>query len=153
SECGESGWVALHDPSSDTKIGARGVHGIQLANDPTRIYRGWFGYRGARNPHIVVISPWPEEELLAIESKDVQWNGQQSPVLSGDVEQEKRLASREEPAQQIELEYWYLCPKSLVLRRGDGPCPLTNDPKRFRVRINDETRQDEKRGVIGYQGC
>ena len=59
SECGESGWVALKDPASETKIGAKGVTGFQLEQDPSRIYRGWFGFKdkGSRNPQIVVISP------------------------------------------------------------------------------------------------
>lgn len=59
SECGESGWVALKDPASETKIGAKGVTGFQLEQDPSRIYRGWFGFKdkGSRNPQIVVMSP------------------------------------------------------------------------------------------------
>ena len=125
SECGESGWIALRDPSADTKIGAKGVSGFQLEADPSKIYRGWFGYKGARNQHIVVLSPWPDED---------QPNGQMEQLELGSVHR-------------------YLCPKSLVVREGDGPCPLTNDPKRFRVRISIDIRQDEKRGALGDQGC
>jgi DEAD/DEAH box helicase domain-containing protein len=40
SECGESGWMALHDPSEDTHIGAQGVSGFKLDGEPARIYQG-----------------------------------------------------------------------------------------------------------------
>ena len=124
SECGESGWVALHDPSKDSRIEAQGVRGIQLGSDPTRIYRGWFGHKGGRSPDIVVISPWSNEE----EARGAQT--------------------------QLAFEHDYLCAKSLVLRKGDGPCPLTEDPKRFRVRVNRSTGKDDKSGVVfGDQGC
>ena len=128
SECGESGWIALHDPRADTLIGARGVVGIQLEADPTRIYRGWFGSRGTHSPSIVVISPWTELDTEAQKATGVQ----------------EGFAFTEH----------YLCPKSLVLRQGDGPCPLSGDPKRFRVKVNRDTRQDDQRGmVLGDQGC
>ncbi|PYP82904.1 MAG: helicase [Blastocatellia bacterium AA13] len=126
SECGEAGWVALHNPAEDSKIEARGVQGIGLDSDPTRIYRGYFGYKGKRSPNIVIISPWSSSE----ETKD-------SAVQS-----------------ELDFQRYYLCPKSLVLRLGDGPCPLTNDPKRFAVKVNQETTKDEKTGAaFGDQGC
>jgi DEAD/DEAH box helicase domain-containing protein len=41
-----------------------------------------------------------------------------------------------------------------VIRQGDGPCPLTSDPKRFRVKSNRDVRQDQTTGVTqGDQGC
>lgn len=40
-----------------------------------------------------------------------------------------------------------------MIRRGDGPCPLTGDVHRFRVRIDNRTRQLENGRVIGDQGC
>lgn len=128
SECGESGWVALHDLRADTRIGAHGVNGIQLDADPTRIYRGWFGPQGRRSPHIVVLSPWTAADTAAAQAAGVQHAfGFTTP---------------------------YLCPKSLVLRDGDGPCPLTGDPKRFRVKVNRATRHDDRSGVVvGDQGC
>ena len=156
SECGESGWVALRDASSETKIGAKGVNGFLLDSDPTHIYRGWFGYKGARNPNIVVLSPWIEQPA---DASDVLPGVQTEPTVTtaglNDGGAESAALSSEKPKQQLEFafKHWYLCPKSLVLRLEDGPCPLTNDPKRFRVRVNNETRVDEKRGVLGDQGC
>ena len=173
SECGESGWVALHDPTSDTQIGAKGVEGFLLESDPTKIYRGWFGYKGVRNPNVVVIGPWPEEEreevvaglpevvaglptepLTSTEGLTVssETYGQADGGVGRPAPNE---GEPEKPKEQMEFgfKHWYLCPKSLVLRMEDGPCPLTNDPKRFRVRVNSETRQDDKHGVVGDQGC
>jgi len=124
SECGDAGWVALHDPRSDSLIGARGVSGLQLDPDATRIYRGWFGYKGVKSPHLVVISPWSDTDTAA------------------------------EQQQSLPFAQWYLCPKQLVLREGDGPCPLSDDAKRFRVKINRDTYRDKKRGVVvGDPSC
>jgi DEAD/DEAH box helicase domain-containing protein len=126
SECGESGWIALHDVGKDAAIGACGVDGFQLESDPSKIYRGWFGYKGARNPHLVVLSPLTSAEIKAAKARQEQFG----------------------------FEDLYLCPKSLVVRRGDGPCPLTHDPRRFRVKVNRAKRKDEKRGVaVGDQRC
>lgn len=127
SECGESGWVALHDPSKNSVIQAQAVKGFQLTDDPQKIYRGWFGQKGAKNQYVVVVSPWSEEDV----------------------------AAEAEPGTQIEIEsfHQYLCPASLVIRAGDGPCPLTGDGRRFRVRINDNTRKLENGEVVGDQGC
>ena len=127
SECGESGWIAIHDPKEDTRIGARGVNGYKLDADPTKIYRGWFGYRGTHSSHIVVLSPWTDADTVAAEASGTQ------PAFA--------------------FTALYLCPKSLVVREGDGPCPLTSDPKRFRVKVSRETRQDDRLGVVGDQGC
>jgi DEAD/DEAH box helicase domain-containing protein len=61
----------------------------------------------------------------------------------------------EKPSQtEFDFKQDYLCPKSLIIRTGDGPCPLTNDPKRFRVKVNRDTRKDEETGNFhGDQGC
>ena len=141
SECGESGWVGLADPNSETKIGAKDVNGVQLDTDPSKIYRGWFGYKGVRSPNIVVFSPATQE------TEEILWQDQRTFGF----ESQKTL----QPAQQQEFGFkdWYICPKSLVLRLEDGPCPLTNDPKRFRVKVNSETRQDQKQNTVGDQGC
>lgn len=176
SECGESGWVALHDPSTEAQIGAQGVNGFQLDSDPTRIYRGWFGYKGARNPHVVVISPWHEGEPPTGATEP--GSGQHDVVSGLQTEPPATTAGRngtgetlsqsdgavgipapsqneEAPKQQQEFGFkeWYLCPKHLVLRLEDGPCPLSNDPKRFRVRVNNETEQDKRQNTVGNQGC
>ena len=136
SECGESGWVAMLDHESDTKIGAKGVVGFKLSDVPKDIYRGWFGYKGARSPHLVVVSPWHGEEHVT--------DGPETDGIKADDESRQG---------EFDFKHWYLCPKSLVLRQDDGPCPLTGDPKRFRVQINMDFRKDEKRGVVGDQGC
>ena len=126
SECGESGWVALHDPSADARIQAQGVSGISLRDTVDQIYRGWFGRDGGRNQYIVVISPWGEGSGTSSEG-------------------EGKTSKRSQPD--------YLCPTSLVLRKGDGPCPLTGDGRRFRVRVDRRTRTDDQGRVIGEQGC
>ena len=122
-ECGESGWIALHDRSKDASLQATGVEGIQLDSDPTRIYRSWFGQKGQRSAHLVVISPFRE-------------------------------ASQTGEAQPNLFDVWQLHPKSLVLRHGEGHCPLTYDPKSIKVRINKQAKKDEISGTVsGVQGC
>lgn len=157
SECGESGWIGLHDPSTEAQIGARGVNGFEIDADPTRIYRGWFGYKGGgRSPSLVVISPWPEE-TESVEPDPIQWQDEKSfgfeePSLQPQPSEQTTRQKR--PGQQeFGFKDWYLCPKSLVLRLEDGPCPLTNDPKRFRVRVNSDTRPDSRQNNVGDQGC
>ena len=135
SECGESGWVGLADPTTETQIGAKGVSGFQLDSEPSKIYRGWFGFKGMRNPNIVVISP------------DTEVTGE-GPLSEGEGAQAENLSQ-----QAFGFKQWYMCPKSLVLRLEDGPCPLTNDPKRFKVKVNHETRLDKKQNTVGDQGC
>jgi DEAD/DEAH box helicase domain-containing protein len=127
SECGESGWVARHDPSKDSLIRARGVDDIQLLSDPAKIYQDWFGRGGYKSQYIVVISPWPDDEASLPSEGAVQ---QTLPVVHD-----------------------YLCPASLVLRTGAGPCPLTGDSRRFRVRVSRAFRQLASGAVVGDQGC
>lgn len=124
SECGESGWIAVHDPGKDALIGSRGVTGIQLIDSPSKIYENWFAAgRERKSQYVVVICPWTKRD-------DV-------------LEQQKKLVFDKD----------YLCADSLVLRKGDGPCPLSGESDRFRVKVSRETRTTEKYGVIGDQGC
>ena len=148
SECGESGWVGLHDPSSEAQIGAKGVNGFQLDSEPSKIYRGWFGYKGSRSPSIVVISPWPKETEAESPEK-IEWEAQKTLGLGTE-----QPTLQPQPVQkEFGFKEWYLCPKSLVLRLEDGPCPLTGDPKRFRVQVNNETELDKRQNTVGNQGC
>jgi len=127
SECGESGWIGLHKPAEDTTIQASGVMGIQLGDNPADIYRGWFGYQGKKSQYIRVVSPWTEQDS-ALEQKEPQ---QSSWVENQD----------------------FFCPASLILRKGDGPCPITGSNQRFRVRVSGHIRVLENGDVIGDQGC
>jgi DEAD/DEAH box helicase domain-containing protein len=136
SECGESGWIALHDPSKISSINAKGVDGIQLTADPTHIYRGWFGHKGQKSQYIVILSPWDQnDDICADNPKQI--------TLS---ELEKGQAPEKE-------DHDYLCPTSLVVRKGDGPCPLTDNTQRFRVRVDRRIRPTRNGSVVGDQGC
>ena len=44
-------------------------------------------------------------------------------------------------------------PAKLVLRRDDGPCPLSGDARRFRVKVNREAGKTDEGVVVGDQGC
>ncbi len=141
SECGESGWIAIVDHDSETKIQATGVNGVQLIADPKKIYREWFGYKGQRSTSIVVLSP---RELTTSDlSSRTRESSDGSLTTSATVSVQKDFGFSD----------WYLCPKSLVLRNEDGPCPLTADHLRFPVQINRDTEKDEKGVVHGDQGC
>ncbi len=127
SECGESGWIAIDDPTKESELQNQGVDGMQLLDDPAAIYRAWFGENGEKNKHLVVISPWkgsdrPEKERLPVQ-----------------------LSLKDNRD--------FLCPDSLVLRKGDGPCPLTDSPKRMQVRVIARTRVNPKNKVIGDPCC
>lgn len=136
SECGESGWVALHDPDLDALINSREVSGWGLEGDPSKIYRGWFGHKdqhsglNRKSQYVFVISPWREKEN----------KGMDKPP--------EPLALTTKDAKE-----YFFCPESLVVRRGDGPCPLTGDTRRFRVSIDNRTRKLENGRVAGDQGC
>lgn len=161
SECGESGWVALHDPGEDSRIAALGTEGMQLISDPTKIYREWFGYKGRRSQHIVVFSPSPKEEKKIAtkqqaENQDLQWQNQLAFDFKKDFQKQQTLTEVNQESEQLEFDFnhYYICSKSLVLRKGDGPCPLTNDVKRFRVKVNNERRRNENSNeMLGEQGC
>jgi DEAD/DEAH box helicase domain-containing protein len=127
SECGEAGWVARHDPSKDSLIRARGVDGMQLLSEARKIYQDWFGRGGNKSQYIVVISPWTDADALAETEAGVQ--------------------------QTTQVIHDYLCPASLVLRTGSGPCPLTGDSRRFRVKVSREFRQLPSGAVVSDQRC
>ena len=140
SECGESGWIALVDPGEDSRIGAKGVTGHQLLADPTRIYRGWFGVQGiARRQH-------RGAESLAGAGRADQ-GGRRIAEPGGTMPEVSQSIDVPTKQAMLLVEEWFLCPKSLVLRMNDGPCPLTGDPKRFRVKLNRECRQDDQQGA------
>jgi len=124
SECGESGWVALHDPGEDSRIAALGTEGMQLISDPTKIYREWFGYKGRRSQHIVVFSPWPKEEKKnatkqQAENQDLQWQNQLAFDFKKDFQKQQTLIEVNEESEQLEFDFnhYYICSKSLVLRK------------------------------------
>ena len=146
-ECGESGWIGLLDPATETPIAANGVTGFQIETEPSKIYGGWFGYKGKRSPHIVAFSPWPKVD--AEENAEIRWEDQQTLGY----EEQGKLQPDKKTQAELVFQEWYVCPKSLVLRQGDGPCPLTSDPKRFRVRINKDTTLTNNQVVVGNQGC
>lgn len=126
SECGESGWVAHRKPSEDTLVESKGVRGFLLEDDPQKIYREWFGMAGKRGPHIVLVCPGTEKSAPATSE------GEQSTLPFLDE---------------------YLCLESLVVREGDGPCPLTGSVDRLRVRTNQDTSRTERGELIGVQKC
>jgi len=138
SECGESGWVAIHNPDLDAHINSREVSGWGMESDPTKIYRGWFGYKeehsglNRKSQYVFVISPWNEKEN---ENKEVDKPAEQLALTPKDAKE------------------YFFCPESLVVRRGDGSCPLTGDARRFRVRIDNRMRKLENGQVVGDQGC
>ena len=129
SECGASGWIGLKEPKYDSTIGARGVKGFKLTDDSKAIYQGWFR-QSSHDPKIVVIVP---DEADSASRVQLQREGSQQKDIFGT---------------------YYFHPQSLVVRQGDGPCPLTNDPQRFRVLINEDVEQDKrKKKLLGKQGC
>ena len=48
---------------------------------------------------------------------------------------------------------WYLHPSSLVLRQGQGACPLTNDTRRLRVAFNQDVEKLANGSLHGVQAC
>lgn len=129
SECGESGWISMVDPGSDTQIQAQGVEGRQLINDPRSIYRGWFGNKGRKNQYMIVISQFDPKE-------DAMFTSSDQPALPG-----------------MEKENFYLCQESLVLRKGKGACPLTGSDQVFQVKVDTKTKCLENGKVVGAQRC
>ena len=163
--CGESGWVAVRDVSSQSDIGEAGVAGHKLISDPATIYRAYFGFKGNRSPHLVIISPWHSEAAAevptatasstATDENYLQWKPQSEFSFANDVRIQPLL--QPSPAhRQLEFDEtnYYLCSKELVLRLGDGPCPLSGDTMRFRVLVNEKTETDAKKNLTkGVQGC
>jgi len=159
SDCGECGWVGLRDPEKDNEIGAAGVAGFQMIADATRIYRSWFGYKGDRSPEIVIFSPQHSIGSATDGPQEIMWDQHSTLDLSDPLFDQLKLkpenaATTEAPKQQeFGFRQWYVCPKSLVLRMDDGPCPLTHDSARFPVRINRDTKSHDTKGLLGDQGC
>ncbi|MGF1498258.1 MAG: DEAD/DEAH box helicase [Elainellaceae cyanobacterium] len=134
SECGASGWIGMQDPQHDSAIGARGVQGFKLTNDVKAIYQGFFERKGRAGRDAKIVIFMSEEDGAAS-----QWRIQQE---GGD---QKSLFGE-----------WYLHPDSLVIRRGEGSCPLTGNGDRFRVAINQDVEQEQAHGktkLVGKQGC
>ena len=127
-ECGESVWVALADPDSETSIQAQGVQGFQLIADSDRIYQGW-GFERAMSPQIVVLSPWREDD-----------------------EAEARSRASASAQGLLEFAHWYLASESLVVRAGPGPCPLSGAAS-FRVKLNRDTRETSTGRRVGAVRC
>ena len=127
SECGASGWIGLRDNRHDSAIGARGVQGFKLTDDIKAIYQGWFRREG-HDPKIVVIAP----DTKANNAAQQQGQNYQKNIFGE----------------------WYFHPESLVLRQGEGPCPLVNTTRGYPVVISQEVEQDRKsKKLIGKQRC
>lgn len=112
-ECGESSWVAVHDPDRDSIIRQKGSGGFALRDDPGTIYQTW-GFERSPAPGLVILSPYRQDD--AAHSADIQ------PVFD---------AVR-----------YYLSPDELVVRIGPGPCPVS-DGRTFPVNLVRETRRNE----------
>jgi DEAD/DEAH box helicase domain-containing protein len=126
-ECGESVWVALHDPTQDSMVRQR-TAGIALDDDAQRIYEGWGFDRRPPSRYLVLLSPWPEgDDPLPPDGQDGQ--------------------------RELEVTRYYLAPTELVLRVGPGPGPLTGEAT-FPVKVAHETRQREHDGqMLGVRRC
>lgn len=48
---------------------------------------------------------------------------------------------------------WHLHPASLVIRKGPGACPLTDDTRRFRVAFNQNIEPQQNGSPRGVQAC
>lgn len=142
SECGESGWVALHDPDQDAQINSREVSGWAMESDPTKIYRGWFGATdqqsglNRKSQYIFVISPADNSGEQGRESTDGDENIPEQIGLTA-----------------LDAKDLYFCPESLVIRKGAGPCPLTGDTRNFKVRVSNASRRMQSGQVVGDQKC
>jgi DEAD/DEAH box helicase domain-containing protein len=122
-ECGASGWIGLEDRRYESAIEAKGIQGFKLTDDIKAIYRGWFGRNGTHDPRIVLIVPDPDG---AIDSGNLSGN------LFGGT---------------------YIHPASLVVRRGTGACPITDDTRRVRVAFNKDAKSQNNGKFQGTQVC
>src|SRR5690606_9954158 len=127
--------------------------GFRLEDDATLIYRSWFGYKGSRSPNIVILSPQRSVGGQTVgDSEPMQWDDQTMFDFAASLDGQPKLKAA--PTQpEFAFKQWYLCAKSLVVRMEDGPCPLTNDPARFPVKINRDTFSSDTKGLIGRQAC
>ena len=122
-ECGEVAWVGLRDPDMDSVIGQHGINGMQLRDDVREIYDAW-GFEHPPAASLVLLSPWREGD------DPISDSGQK----------------------QLEGFRWYLAPGSLVVREGEGLCPLT-DEKTFPVKLIHAPYNTENGARRGTQQC
>ena len=122
-ECGESAWVALHDPDQDGTIRQK-VAGFALDDDPQRIYEGW-GFEHFPSRHLVILSPWREGD---------------DPLLP-------------EGQQQLEVARYWLAPTELVVRAGPGPGPLTDEATFPVKVVNETRTLERNQQPVGVRRC
>jgi len=113
-ECGEVSWVALIDPDQESTI-QQTTNGFALETDVQKIYQAW-GFDHRASDKLVILSHWQDRD---------------DPVSILDDGQQQLTATR-----------YYLAPTSLIVRLGNGPCPLTGE-NTFPVKVARETRQNE----------
>jgi DEAD/DEAH box helicase domain-containing protein len=112
-ECGEISWVALIDPDQESRI-QQAVNGFSIETDVQKIYQAW-GFDHRASDKLVILSHWQEGD---------------DPISQNDGQQ------------QLEITRYYLAPTSLIVRLGDGPCPLTGETT-FPVKVAREIRQND----------
>ena len=123
-ECGEAGWIAVHDQDSDTIIQASGISGYKLIHDPQEIYHNYFGYNGRKSTRIVILSPYSKNEEKE-EDKDLGFN-----------------------------DNYLFTSKLVVVDGEDiKACPVSGDNRRIRVKVNRETSTDNQGNRYGSQKC
>lgn len=122
-ECGEAAWVALIDPDRTAEI-QQHVGGFGLEDNPQKIYQGW-GFEHQPSDRLITISPWSEGD------DPLPDDGQQT----------------------LSMVRYYLAPTTLVLRVGQGPCPLSGEAT-FPVKIIYESKQNQNNGQrVGVRKC
>jgi DEAD/DEAH box helicase domain-containing protein len=124
--CGETGWAAMKNPDTESAIQQKGVSGFELVSDISRIYKASMEFMGHKDPRVVFFSRWPDRD------DPPEYDSRQTSFDDGD--------------------YYHIHPESLVIRKGKGPCPLTESKNSFRVKVNDRTKR-EGTGSVGDQGC
>jgi DEAD/DEAH box helicase domain-containing protein len=122
-ECGESAWVALHDPDKDALVQQK-VAGFALDDDPRRIYEGW-GFEHHPSRRLVILSPWPEGD------DPLPADGQQ----------------------QLAITRYWLAPTELTVRAGPGPGPLTGEETFPVKVANGTRRLERSNQLVGEQRC
>jgi len=122
-ECGESAWVALHDPDQDGTIRQK-VAGFALDDDPQRIYEGW-GFERYPSRRLVILSPWREGD---------------DPLLP-------------DGQQQLDVARYWLAPTELVVRAGPGPGPLTDEATFPVKVANETRTLDRNNQLVGVRRC
>ncbi|SLM31713.1 putative RNA helicase [Desulfamplus magnetovallimortis] len=162
SECGASGWISMVEPDKDTVIKSEGVEGHQLIDDPRTIYQGWFGIKGRKDQHMVVITPFrnvheTNDPFSPSPFMEKRVGGEvDGQVISDPFLNEKEYAIKtgeQHDLPGMESDGFYLCRESLVLRKGYGTCPLTGSDKLFRVEVDKSIKSLENGSVVGAQRC